>query len=134
MLDIKFVRMSSGEDLVSEVSGSKDGYCTLSNPLKMLYMFGKIPGSLGISLVPWVFNNVCDKQEFNISVRDITIMANTSDKMSQYYLDALKTFDSFQISDNFCPDTEDPSEVDDELDMINGALNKIKSNNKRTIH
>lgn len=138
---VKFIRMSSGEDLLTEVIDIKEGnkeYFVFVNPMKLLYMMGKRPGSLGISLVQWVFPKICEKQEFTVDRQNITAISDASDKIAGYYWDSLSAVDHLHLISNQSAEqflVEDGAEENpDELELLNNMLKSMKSNQKRTYH
>ena len=67
---VKFVRLVTGEDIISEVMEVDDAsgkHVILYNPLKIMYMSSPMNSDkVGISLLEWVFSRISDKQEFRI--------------------------------------------------------------------
>lgn len=98
--DIRFVRLSSGEDLISEVVEMKkddDIYYVLRNPLKILYLSSaKTASSLSISLMQWVFHRICEDQDFMIYPTDVVTMGNPTSSMLEYYLNSVEHFESIK--------------------------------------
>jgi hypothetical protein len=92
---IQFVRMNTGEDLVTEVTEVKndeDIYFIFSNPLKIVYVMGNKPGVMSISLMQWVFPSLCRDQDFTVYPQDIIIMNHTSDSMEEFYSNSVENF------------------------------------------
>lgn len=130
---VKFIRMSSGEDLLTEVIDKRDGdkkYMVFINPMKLMYMMGKKPGALGISLIQWVFPNICEKQEFLIDPQNITTISSASAQISDYYWNSLGLVDKAQVTDGDQEDSGEPGE----LELLNDVLKNMKINQKRTYH
>jgi hypothetical protein len=124
--NVMFIRLVTGEDLISEVSeyeevsSSKDStdnqqYYILHNPMKVLYLQGVKSGFVSISLMQWVFGRVCQDQTFDISVSDILTTGYPSEKMHNYYWNAValsvEKDDAYTNANNIMDD-----ELDDELD------------------
>jgi hypothetical protein len=83
---IQFVRMNTGEDLVTEVTEVNNDdniYYIFSNPLKIVYVMGNKPGIMSISLMQWVFPSLCRDQDFTVYPQDIILMNHTSDSMEE---------------------------------------------------
>lgn len=92
--EIKFIRLNTGEDLISEVikMEKEDGsYYVLRNPLKVLYVTTKT-SSLSISLMQWVFHRICEDQDFMIFSNDIITMGNPTPSMLEYYVNSVDHF------------------------------------------
>jgi hypothetical protein len=97
MNSIQFVRMNTGDDLVTEVTEVKndeDIYFIFSNPLKIVYVMGNKPGVMSISLMQWVFPSLCRDQDFTVYPQDIIIMNHTSDSMEEFYCNSVEHFNS----------------------------------------
>lgn len=98
--DIKFIRLSTGEDLISELIEMKkedEMYYVLRNPLKVLYLSSaKSSSSLSISLMQWVFHRICDDQNFMIYPTDIITIGNPTSSMLEYYVNSVDHFESLK--------------------------------------
>jgi hypothetical protein len=131
--NVMFIRLVTGEDLISEVSeyeevsSSKDStdnqqYYILHNPMKVLYLQGVKSGFVSISLMQWVFGRVCQDQTFDLSVSDILTTGYPSEKMHNYYWNAValsvEKDDAYASANN----NESESESDDELDEDGSLL------------
>ncbi len=140
---IKFIRLSNGEDLISQLvevrKEEEDSYYILINPLKIVYMTGNKPGILSISLMQWVFHRVCSDQEFTIYPSDVLTMAKPTDSLTEYYQDSLEHFD--EVKEKLKKNTEFSStedgvfeDVDDDklLDELKEILTSTSS--KRILH
>lgn len=101
LYDIKFVRLSTGEDLITEVIEMKkdeDMYYVFRNPLKILYLSSgrSSSGSLSISLMQWVFYRISEDQNFMIYPTDVVTMGNPSSSMLEYYLNSVEHFEELR--------------------------------------
>jgi len=98
--DIRFIRLSTGEDLISElieVKKEDEMYYVLRNPLKVLYVSStKTTGSLAISLMQWVFHRICEDQTFMIYPSDIITIGSPTSAMLEYYLNSVDHFESLK--------------------------------------
>lgn len=89
-----FIRLSTGEDIITEiVSRAKTGY-NIVNPHKLMYMMGDKPGSMYITLMQWVYPRISDKQEYFIHDKDIITTAPLGKEMEKYYTDTIEDFSS----------------------------------------
>jgi len=140
---IKFIRLSNGEDLISQIveirKEDEDSYYILINPLKIVYMSGTKPGILSISLMQWVFHRVCSEQEFTLYPSDVLTVAKPTDSLMEYYQDSLDHFD--EVKEKLKKNTEFSStedgafeDVDDDklLDELKEVLTNTSS--KRILH
>jgi hypothetical protein len=126
--NIKFIRLITGEDIVSEVSDISNGKMYINNPLKVVYTPSMNTGFLSISLMQWVFTRISKNQSFDMDLHNILIMTDADDHLVEHYKESLLTFSKKGNDD----DTEyDTIEEQDGIDMLNSLLDKIKSNNKK---
>jgi hypothetical protein len=152
--NVMFIRLVTGEDLISEVSeyeevsSSKDStdnqqYYILHNPMKVLYLQGVKSGFVSISLMQWVFGRVCQDQTFDLSVSDILTTGYPSEKMHNYYWNAValsvEKDDAYDNANNIMDDESD-DELDEEgllldndeaLKMLREVLNSSDKNGSR---
>ena len=139
---IKFIRMNTGEDLISEISKldlKNDGESYIFiNPLRIIYNVNPKNGNAIVALMQWVFPRICDKQEFRIYSADIITMCDPSESMKKYYTKSLNSFDDLisntnaKMIDQYDEEDEDDP-TDEELEEIAEMLNEIK-NKKRKLH
>jgi len=139
---IKFIRLSNGEDIISQLvevrKEEEDSYYILINPLKIVYMTGSRPGILSISLMQWVFHRVCSEQEFTIYPSDVITIAKPTDSLAEYYQGSLEHFeemrDKLEKNTEFSSDEETFKDVseNDLLDELKEMLTNTSS--KRILH
>ena len=151
---IMFIRLSSGEDILAEVTKSKKNRVVVNNPTKIVYLLGKHPGSIMLSLVEWIFSKVCTTQSFNLDRKDVQIICTPSDELIQYYWSFMlekdnPTIDYFvpgkvrrpakvQSTKNTEPEDLDiaseedvPELTEKEMEMIEEAVENMKSRSKK---
>jgi|SanBayMetagenome_1026888.scaffolds.fasta_scaffold06200_6 hypothetical protein len=130
--NIKFIRLVTGEDIVSEVTDIANGKMYINNPLKVVYTPSMNTGFLSISLMQWVFTRISKNQSFDMDLHNILIMTDADDHLVEHYKESLLTFSKKGNDD----DTEyDTLEEQDGIDMLNNLIDKIKSkNNKGKLH
>ena len=90
--NLKFVRLTNGDDLVAEVveTEDEDGILyTLFHPLRVVYIDSESEGYTAIAFAYWVFRGLCDQQEFVIHAEDVMVVADLSEKMSKHYWEYL---------------------------------------------
>lgn len=140
---IKFIRLSNGEDLISQIieirKEDEDAYYILIDPLKIVYMTGNKPGILSISLMQWVFHRVCSDQEFTLYPSDVITIGKPTDSLIEYYQDSLEHFEDvkekLKKNTEFTSSSEDVYKdvaVDDILDELKEVLDNTSS--KRILH
>jgi hypothetical protein len=132
---VQFVRLITGEDLVSEVTEVTTddfNYYLLRNPMKIVYMTGRKPDMMSLSLIQWVFWKICDDQEFNLSPKDVLMIANTSSSMEEYYWSSLEHINEYREEIDKEDVYEDESSSSDSLETILEALNNTID--KRKLH
>ncbi len=129
---IKFIRLVTGEDIVSEVGDISNGKMYINNPLKVVYTPSMNTGFLSISLMQWVFTRISKNQSFDIDLHNILIMTDADDHLIDHYKESLLTFSKKGHDD----DTEyDTLEEQDGIDMLNSLIDKIKNkSNKGKLH
>lgn len=151
---IKFVRMNTGEDLITEIIETQinDQACyVFVNPLKVVYLVGETPGRLMLSLIEWVFPRITKDQQFQIYPDDVITIADASDDICDYYFEALYKLEQksdVKITDPMIDDPKMASKVmkemfnqkddeelivptDEEVEYIKKVLDDLKGNKKR---
>jgi hypothetical protein len=147
--EIKFIRLNTGEDLISEVIEVKeedDTYYILRNPLKVLYVTSKT-SSLAISLMQWVFHRICEDQDFKMYPNDIIIMGKPTGNMLEYYLNSVDHFETVKEEQKrlialeehrkkYIQDSieEEPLEDGEGIDMLKEFFDRMKKSNGGTLH
>lgn len=142
---IRFIRMNSGEDLVTEIlyvkTEESDEYYIFINPLKIVYSLSDKPGFVSISLLQWVLPEICDKQQFTVYPNDITTLSPVSEEMEIYYWETLMRLQS-SLDDRVSKKKKPKDSIDEMLDYdvsdedigyVKDMLDDIK-NNKRKLH
>lgn len=147
-----FIRMNSGEDIISEVAFTTDpsdqDVMILKNPLKVGYGISEQTGNIVVNLMYWVFPRLCDHQNFPVYSTDVVTVAQPSESMTKYYhttIEKLNLFYSkgdklsnYNVSDAMSND-EDVEELNDEdyteedLDYVKEMMEELK-NKKRKLH
>jgi hypothetical protein len=133
--DIRFIRLVTGEDIVTEVTDVANGKLMMNNPLKVVYTPSLQTGFLSISLMQWIFTRISKNQTFDMDLHNVLVMTDADQQLKEHYEESLITFskkDPTNISD------EDDDEFgmlgnDDGVEMLNNLINKIK-NGKGKLH
>lgn len=137
--NIKFLRLTTGDDVISEVVEIQDSdkhVYQLINPLKVVYMTGGRDGFIQVAFVPWVFNRICDNQEFTLKENCVIMITNVAEAMVEYYYETLNEFDNAakereakdfaNIDENFEPN-------DEQMEALKELVNQLKQT-KGTFH
>lgn len=116
---VKFIRLREGDDIVSETVelGDEDiQQYMLINPLRAIYTTTPQNDFMKVVFVPWIFNKICDVQEFVIDKSDVLTIANVSESMNDYYwkcVDELcnedKQIDNQDVKENISDEPENIS-------------------------
>jgi hypothetical protein len=132
--DVRFIRLTTGEDLVTEVTDVANGRVHINYPLKLLYTPSLTSGYLSISMMQWIFTRVSKNQAFDIDQVNVLVMSPADDDLKEHYE---KTIISYQnrVDDDESDDYEDFSSLNEEegLEMLKDVLDKLK-NNKGSLH
>lgn len=138
---VKFVRLTTGEDIIAEVNyfeNEKECYYVLNNPLKVVYMTGNKPGVLSISLMQWVFWRIANTQSFTIYPNDVLTVANTTESMEEYYWNSVDHFSEYKENLSKQTEFDDTSleeEAEDTAEALKAILDSIKIlDPKRKLH
>lgn len=138
---VKFVRLTTGEDIIAEVmyfEDDKESYYILNNPLKVVYMTGSKPGILSISLMQWVFWRIANTQSFTIYPNDVLTVANTTDSMEEYYWNSVDHFSEYKEKLSKQTEFDDGTfeqEAEDTADALQTILEGIRNlDTKRKLH
>ncbi len=133
--NVKFIRLVTGEDIVTQVNEIANGKMIIHNPLKVIYTPSMNTGFLSISLMQWIFTRISKNQTFDLDLHNVLVMSDADTSLREHYQESLYTFEEKlkdgeeeQYEDDF--DTYDPEEG---LDMLKDILDKIKGN-KGNLH
>lgn len=142
---LRLIRMTSGEDLITEYQSVQDEdgeYYILQNPMKVLYMASPDkPNRISVSLMNWVFPNLCEDQSFIIHPNDVITMGTPAKDIAEYYYELVRgDINQLQIrepTDEELQSIENdnlPSVTDDEVEQIKNFLNKSTAEKKKILH
>ncbi len=128
--DIRFIRLTNGEDIVAEVLDVSNGKIVFNNPLKILYTPSLNTGYLSISLMQWVFTRISKQQKFDMDLVNVLVMTDPEDNLKSHYNESLNTFDKESDEDE---DDIDFStlEGDEGIEMLKNLMDKIKGGKGR---
>ncbi len=134
--DIKFIRLNTGEDIISQVVETTDRNNNqnflLIRPLKIVYMATPHGGTTRIALtvVPWVYPSVSNIQEFEIYVNDILTIAKPSQTLINFYDKYWNEDDEYETK----AVSDDEFEKMSDGDLLNVVKRALSGNTKPTIH
>ena len=130
--EIQFLRLKTGEDLISEVHETDSTYI-LMNPCKVLYLKSQKTGFLSISLMQWVFSKLCSEQTFEMDKNEVLTKALPNDSFIEHYWNSVDHFLNSQSKDQIEYDSQMDESLEDKLEMIRNMLG-IKDDDKGNLH
>lgn len=140
---VRFVRLKTGDDLISEVvefeNELRQKTYQLINPLKIVYIAGSGQSYMSVAFTPWVIRRMCDKQSFDINSNDILVISEVTEGMDEYYYSTQESFNSInneQTEDIYYDEVEEDSvseQEDDESQRVVDLLSSLLTS-KRTYH
>jgi hypothetical protein len=117
---VKFFRLTSGEDIISEVIetqiNEKTSYI-LVNPMKIVYMFGR-PGYVSISMMEWIFTKVCENQEFELNINEVLTTGDPTESIINHYYECIDHFESRKEDLNKRVKLDAPIEPHEHMEML----------------
>lgn len=141
---VKFVRMNTGEDLITQITevrmDDSSNYYVLTNPMKLLYVTGgqTRPGMFSVNLMQWVFHRICEDQDFTIYPDDIVTIGNPTEDMIGYYWECVESFyakrEENKKNTQYGDDFEDVNSDEESLEMLQELLQGITKPVKGTLH
>lgn len=129
--DIRFIRLTNGEDIVAEVQNVANGRIVVNNPLKVLYTPSMNTGYLSISLMQWVFTRISKQQTFDMDLTNVLIMTDAEDDLKSHYEDSMDTFDKATDDDEEDDIDFSTLEGDEGIEMLKNLMDKIKGGKGR---
>lgn len=144
-VQLKFIRITTGEDIISEYQTVNDGegeYYNLHNPMKVVYMMNpERPTRLTVSLMNWIFPNLVADQSFILHPNDVVTMGTPAQEITQYYYDLVNGKEGREPSDEELEALEKSMEEDgfvpvseDEVEQIKNFLKKTPAEKKKLLH
>jgi short subunit dehydrogenase-like uncharacterized protein len=145
--DIKFLRLVTGEDIISKVQyiDAEGKTFMLEKPMKVVYAYNEKFGAMAINLMTWIFPQlISEESSMSIRATDVLVTANVSDHMRKYYIALLEKPDkepSKEEQEELIQSLRDSSEEDvleEELteEELEEAMDLIRNTgrNKRILH
>jgi hypothetical protein len=117
-IELKFLRLNTGEDIITEVQKLDDNTFRIQNPLKIAYYLNESLGVMTMSLIPWIFVKITDTDSYDMDARNIIVSSNISIAMTQTYYGFLNKFKNTAPTQNESEreDTDDDEEDGDDFD------------------
>lgn len=137
---VKFVRMVTGEDLITEITEVEsdnpdvEPYYVFHNPLKIIYATGRAPNILAVHFMQWVFSHVCPDQTFVVYPHEVMTIGNPKNDLVEYYHNCIESFAAREreaLMDMEGDEGELPPEV---KESITNLFDNLKTVNKRKLH
>lgn len=128
---VRFIRLNTGEDLVSEIEYKKtetSSYYLLTNPMKIVYMVGDNPNLVGVSMAEWVFPKICSDQEFVIFASDILTFGRPNANIIELY----EKIKRYEKENNESEIGEDVS--DEEVETVRDLMREHQAAKKKLLH
>lgn len=137
--EVKFIRLNSGEDLITEVSFIDD-QLVLINPLKIIYK----QDALVMAFSPWIYFSICDNQEFPLISESVLTIQNPTKEIINYYKDFIRKltearshFDEgdFAIVEKNPPKQDEVEHLTEaEEEYLREFLENLDKGSKRKLH
>ena len=129
-----FIRMNSGEDLISAVMVNADkGTYTFRNPFKVVYSVSPEQGGLAISLIEWIFPTLCVGQDFTIYADDVITLAEPSEVLENYYMEVVKKMLNNERYKVVYPNQMDTMNPDEEIQALVEKLKETSATSKKRL-
>lgn len=87
---VKFIRLNTGEDIISEIQSIDDNTIRLIYPMKIIYSMNQALGLISVSLVQWVFPKISELENFDMNTSNILLSSIASVGITEYYYSITK--------------------------------------------
>lgn len=121
-IEIKFLRLNSGEDIITEVQKLDDITYRITNPLKIMYYYNENIGVMSVSLVPWIYNSISDTHQYDMEKHNILVSTNVSETMTKMYYTILNRIESSLEYDD--DEEYDEDTIEETKEMLEDVLKK----------
>lgn len=144
------LRMVTGEDVISDaifINEAGNKKYILNNPLKIVYMPITKGTHLSISLMQWMFSRISDNQNFEVDERNVMMITEPTESLTDYYYKTVEYFDQVQEEKKKSSKSteaelykeaamsDDEELLDsDEMNEIQDYLSELSKKNKGTLH
>ena len=145
------LRMVTGEDVISDaifINEAGNKKYILNNPLKIVYMPITKGTHLSISLMQWMFSRISDNQNFEVDERNVLMITEPTESLTDYYYKTVEYFDQVQeekkkssnsteaelYKEAAMSDDEEELLDSDEFNEVQEYLAKLSKNDKGTLH
>ena len=133
---VKFVRLNTGEDIITEVMFIRDEaeHYLFINPMKIVYNLGTKPDSLLVAFSPWIFSSICERQEFPIFPNDVITIADPSEDVVDCYWEFIDKMTKAKVK-TLGPQKAEPDYAitEEEEEFLRNVLDNI-GKEKRKLH
>lgn len=129
--DIRFIRLTNGEDIVAEVLDIANGRIVIDSPLKILYTPSSNKGYLSISLMQWIFTRISKQQKFDMDMVNVLIMSEPEQTLIEHYNESMDTFNNKNDEEEEDDIDFNTLEGDEGIEMLKNLMDKIKGGKGR---
>jgi|TARA_B100000780_G_C21110331_1_gene448658 hypothetical protein len=139
-LNIKLVRLQSGEDVIADITS--DSESTILNRPMVLMVRRSAKGSV-MMMVPWLPIEIISDNMATLNNREIVTFTNPKNSLVEYYLNAIETVtreanNSNGVLEDFNLRTQTESEIeeyyDDDASVMDDYLNTVNKPDKSKLH
>lgn len=135
-IELKFMRLNSGEDIVTEVQTLNDKTYRIINPLKIVYYYNENVGVMSMSLVPWIFSRITDNNNYDMEKHNVLVSSNLSTAMVKSYYGILNKInsnmymvqkepnDKHEDDDEYNEEDFDDKAIEETKEMLNDIIKK----------
>ena len=85
--DVKVLKLITGEELISRMEESSDGFLILEKPMSLQQMGSNSAGHMGIGLVPWSVAGKTDK--ITLDNKHVMVILEPKKEMETNYLSSI---------------------------------------------
>jgi len=82
--DVKVLKLTTGEELISRMEESDDGFLILEKPMSLQQMGSNSAGHMGVGLVPWSISGKTDK--ITLDNKHVMVILEPKREMETNYL------------------------------------------------
>lgn len=138
IIDLKFIRLKTGEDIVATCMIDEDsGWVDMENPMRVVVTRMNLTSKAVLAMMPWLPLELVANEYASVKLDDIITMVDLSDSFAEYYRNALQEWqqNTSPVDDPFGEDQgEDEEESPYEENVLQDILESLQDSKKRTIH
>jgi hypothetical protein len=92
-MEIKIVRLKTGEDLVGYYEDIRMGKLIIDNPMKLEFHTDYKSGKQILTMCQWLPDNVCKSNHVELNSHDVLAVLEPTEDFSEYYLTSIREFE-----------------------------------------